>query len=470
MGGFALSLEPRSPALALLIAAPAAIVGVIAGVRPEFAIAASLAIAFLIIVAVDLTLGLACFAALTFLEQAAVGGPALSFAKVAGVALALSWLATVATRRADSGNFVSSHPLAATIGLFFLGWVALSATWAEVPSKSLVLMISFGLNAVLFLIVYSAVRTRDDAATVVTGFVAGVVLAATLGILKPPEVEAAGRISSTIGDPNELALLLIAGLMFSLVFSWLPGRRPLLRMLAVVAAALSTVALFLTVSRGGLIALAVVLLLSIVITGRWRPHAAAAAVAIAVASVGYFATIAPDTATDRLELLTEGQSRTNEGRASIWEIGWRMFEENPARGVGGGQFQTASIHYLLEPGSIARTDQVVDYPAAAHNTYLGVLAELGIVGGIGFAAIIGFSLWCAGRAIRLARRIGDQQIEALAVGTTLALVAMLVGSFFLSNEYSKQLWLLMALTPALLGVAQRQAAALSEVRATPSAG
>lgn len=467
MGGSALLIESRSPLLALMVAAPAALVGVVAGVRPEFAIAASLAIAFVIIVFADLTLGLACFAALTFLEQAAVGGPALSFAKVAGLALALSWLATVATRPAGSENFATAHPMAAAMGLCFLGWVALSTTWAELPEKSLAALSSFALLAPLFLIVYSAVRTRDDVITVITGFMAGVVLAATLGILKPPAVEAEGRISSTIGDPNELALLLIAGVMFALVFMWLPGRHPLLRLFGTVTAALATYGLFLTVSRGGLIAFAVALLVSILIAGRWRPKALAAVAVIIAVAVGYFTTIAPDTATERLEILTEGQSRANEGRSTTWQVGWRMFEDNPGRGVGAGQFQTASIHYLLEPGAISRSDQIVDRPAVAHNSYLGLAAELGLVGVIGVVAIIAFALSCLARAIRLARRIGDQEIDVLAVGTTLALVAMLVGSFFLSNEYSKQLWLLLALGPALLGVVRREAAAMSAESASP---
>lgn len=454
----ALRFEPRSAAVAFLIAAPAAAVGLIAGIRPEFAIAASLAIAFLIVVIADLTLGLACFTALTFLEQAAVGGPALTFAKVAGVVLALSWLATVATRPERTGNFVAAHPAAAIVGVGFLTWVALSATWADDPSKALAVLSSFALNAVLFLIVFSAVRTRDDGVVVIAGFVAGMILAAVVGILNPPSIEAAGRIGSTVGDPNELALLLIAGLVFVLVFNWLPGHHPLLRVFGTLAAVLAVLAFFLTVSRGGIVALAVTLLVSVVISGRWRPKAVAATAVVLVATVGYFATVAPDSATERLEILTEGQASA-EGRSTTWEIGERMFTANPILGEGAGQFQEASIHYLFEPGAINYSDQVVDRPAVAHNSYLGPFAELGLVGGLGFLSIITFSLWCAGRAIRTARAIDDQQLEVLAIGVTLAMTAVLVGSFFISNEYSKQLWLLMAMGPALLGVAQRTRAA-----------
>ena len=34
----------------------------------------------------------------------------------------------------------------------------------------------------------------------------------------------------------------------------------------------------------------------------------------------------------------------------------------------------------LEPGTTYRTDRVIDNPAVTHNSYLGPLAEIGIVG------------------------------------------------------------------------------------------
>ena len=57
-----------------------------------------------------------------------------------------------------------------------------------------------------------------------------------------------------------------------------------------------------------------------------------------------------------------------------------MFEDNPIRGVGLGSFEKSSIHYVLEPGTLARSDQIIDSPKVAHNTYLRSLAELGVVG------------------------------------------------------------------------------------------
>ena len=94
------------------------------------------------------------------------------------------------------------------------------------------------------------------------------------------------------------------------------------------------------------------------------------------------------------------------GRVDIWTVGWRMVEHNTLNGVGSGNFSTSSIHYLLEPGVIKRDDFIVSTPKVAHNTYLQILAELGVVGFVLWITILGFSLVCAFKEHRAAARAG----------------------------------------------------------------
>jgi O-antigen ligase len=142
------------------------------------------------------------------------------------------------------------------------------------------------------------------------------------------------------------------------------------------------------------------------------------------------------------------------GRTDVWTVGWRMVEHDPWRGVGAGNFANSSIHFLLRPGSIKRTDFIVDTPKVAHNMYLEVLAELGIPGLALFLAILGFSLLCIVRAARSFKRSGDVTLEILSRAIFVALVGILASDFFGSREYSKQLWLLLSLGPAILAMAQ----------------
>ncbi len=165
------------------------------------------------------------------------------------------------------------------------------------------------------------------------------------------------------------------------------------------AATVCMLTLFLTSSRGGLVALGVALIAAVVLGGRRRGTMLVAAFGAVLVTVFYFATIAP---TDVRERVTHPEGGT--GRVDIWTVGWRMVEHNTIHGVGSGNFSTSSIHYLLEPGVIMRDDFIVSTPKVAHNTYLQILAELGVVGFALFLTILGFSLVCASKAHRVAAR------------------------------------------------------------------
>jgi O-antigen ligase len=210
--------------------------------------------------------------------------------------------------------------------------------------------------------------------------------------------------------------------------------------------------LFLTLSRGGLVALGASLLAAIVIAGRWRGRVIVLTLLALIGCVTYFAAFAPLEARQRVTTVQGGTGRTD-----VWTVGWRMVQNDPWRGVGAGNFANSSIHFLLQPGSIKRTDFIVDTPKVAHNMYLEVLAELGIPGLALFLAILGFSLLCIVRAARSFKRSGDVTLEILSRAIFVALVGILASDFFGSREYSKQLWLLLALGPALLAMARWRA-------------
>jgi O-antigen ligase len=119
------------------------------------------------------------------------------------------------------------------------------------------------------------------------------------------------------------------------------------------------------------------------------------------------------------------------------------------------------VHFLLQPGAIARADFIVDTPKAAHNTYLGIMAELGVVGLVLFLIILGFALTTTVKAMRAFARQNDTKMEIISRALFVALIGLLAAAFFGSREFSKQLWMLMALGPALLAMAENQLAGFS---------
>src|SRR5439155_13641732 len=212
--------DTRAWTLPAALFATAAAVGALAGVDPKLGIAAAMGLAFVTIVMADLSVGLCLYALFAFLNIVPnIGGSFLSFDKVAGALLAVSWLATVASSKEVRRAFISSHPQFFAILTFFLGWVVLSLTWAEQPSHGLEVASRYVLSAFLFLIVFTAVRTRQHVRWLLGAFVAASTLSGAYGLVVPPPVTEEDRLAGTIGEPNQLAAVLVAGLVIALALA-----------------------------------------------------------------------------------------------------------------------------------------------------------------------------------------------------------------------------------------------------------
>jgi O-antigen ligase len=437
------------PVALALVALP---VGLLAGYQPELAIALALGLAFLLIVFSDLADGVVLFTLIIFFET--IPGASVSITKVAGALLALAWLATLATRGDARADFLRQHPVITAILVSFLAWAALSASWSEQPSAAVDAVFRLSLNAVLFLVVFTAIRTPRDATRVFAAFVIGATAAALIAVLTgtgPVAYGQSARISGASENANELASTLVASLALALGLLFAARRSPVLRLCAAAGAAIALTGIVLTVSRSGLVALGIAAIAAIVFAGRWRPRVILISVGVALSAVVYFATIAPEASRQRITELKGGT-----GREDIWTVAWRMFEAHPTRGVGAGNFSTSSIHYLLAPGALTRSDFIVDTQKVAHNAYLETLAELGVVGLTLLAALIVSLLACAFKAIREFQRKGKVQMEILARANLVALIGLMAALFFGSDEYKKQLWLLLAMAPTLLAIARAE--------------
>jgi O-antigen ligase len=443
-------LPNRLLAAALLTAA--LLVGVLAGYSPPLAIGLTLGVVFLVLTVANLTVGVCIFAVLSFLDTVLPVQGTLSAPKLLGLTLMLSWLALVTAGERAHRERIFSHPAFLFVLLLVVGWSLLSATWAEHPTAAIEAFTRYLPNAMLFLIVFAAVRTREQLLWVVGAFVIGAFLSGVYGLVVPPPAEDFGRLAGAGGDPNETAAAMVAGLALATALGVAARGKPLVRLACVAAGVICMLALFLTSSRGGLIALAVALIAAVFLGGRRRGTMLVAALGAILVTVFYFATIAPADVRERV-IHPEGGT----GRVDIWTVGLRMVKDNAIHGVGSGNFTTSSIHYLLEPGVLLRDDFIIDTPKVAHNTYLQILAELGIVGFALFMTILLFSLVCAFKAHRVAAAAGDRELDIIARATVVALVALFSAYIFVSRDYGKQLWLLLALCPVMLELARREA-------------
>jgi putative inorganic carbon (hco3(-)) transporter len=445
-----------TPAATLL--ATAVLVGVLAGVDPKYGLAAVIGLGFVAIVLSNLALGLCLFAVATFLDVLPFGGAAVTFAKAAGFLLLMSWLAKQAEGGERRGELFEVHPVFTYVVVAFLAWVAASMVWAEDPSAAFSATYRYALNMVLFLIVFAAIRTERAVTWIASAFLFGALISAAYGLAFPAQ-DSGGDIARLGGagtDPNELAAILVAGLVLAAAF-FIGDNPPFLRGIALAVMPLCAMGVLFSFSRTGLVALAVALIGSVAFGGRWRWSALALLLVITVGMTTYLVAFADPQARDRVTKLDGGT-----GREDIWAVGARMIRDNPIDGVGGGNFPVSSVHYLLEPGALQRAEFIVDTPKVAHNMLIDVWAELGLVGFTLFLGILAFSVSCTARAAWAFSRVGNDRMELLARAFFIGQLAYLSGGLFLSQQYSKQLWLLLALGPALLEVARSAEEAAEE--------
>ena len=106
-------------------------------------------------------------------------------------------------------------------------------------------------------------------------------------------------------------------------------------------------------------------------------------------------------------------------RGEIWENTWTMIRRNPLMGVGLGAYETAYPIYARENGMQGVT-------AEAHNDYLQILADAGVIG----AMLALWFIWTLFRAIARGVRASDPLMAAIALGGGAGLFGLLVHSLF----------------------------------------
>jgi O-antigen ligase len=446
---FTQRLEGRNLLLVAFGLAISLIIGVVAGIQPRYGVAAALGLTFAGAVLANVTVGVVMFTLLSFLEVVNAGSGAVSFIKLAGLIVFLSWFAAQTTRSRSGGasrSLLASSPVLCAGVVAFVTWSGMSVAWAVRSGTAFSSTYRFLLDVLLFPIVFGAVRRREHLVWVMGAFVAGAVISAMIGLLQ----SGGARLAGGIGDFDGEAALLVAALTLDVGLIAALPRGSAARSLAFLGAVVMGVALLDTGSRGGVVALATVLVAAVLFGGRWRGRAAVVALLVAVLVPFYVVALAPSGAVQHLN------SGSSTGRTDLWRVGLKMWEANPVAGVGSGNFASAAIDYVETSGPLSRADIIVDVPHVAHNTYLEILDELGVPGLLAFLTIAIASIASALRAARLYERAGDKTFELVSRSLALAVIALLAADFFITNEYEHLLWLLLALPAALLAVARAE--------------
>jgi len=237
---------------------------------------------------------------------------------------------------------------------------------------------------------------------------------------EPPRIRGLGLMH----DPNDLAMGMVVAL--GLIGGTWKARLQIRNLFLAAAAGALAYGIFLTRSRGGAVALVVVL---------WRFAAGRigrvpALVLLVALSIG---AMAFDFGGRSLSLRPDESAS---GRLVAWAEGLEMLKAQPILGVGYGQFLD---HHTL----------------TAHNSLVLCFAETGLLGCFFWIGLFVVTLL---ELHRLKNLPGDEAFDGIvrqwAEGLQLALVGFMTAAFFLSRTFVPTLYLIIGLSAALAAIAR----------------
>jgi O-antigen ligase len=251
-------------------------------------------------------------------------------------------------------------------------------------------------------------------------------------------------------DPNYEALSLVMTVPLAI---WLTryDDRDLWKWAGRICTPILAFAVFVSQSRGGVLALFVMAALAWVNSQRKTRLM----VGFAAAAAFMFA-IAPAQMIKRLQQIQfVGQAETGaevstRARVELARAGIHMMEAHPVFGIGLGQFKAVEYHY--NPLLIS----VEPNPHIAHNTYVQLGAEGGIPTLALYLAILAVTLATCRSAQKLPGVPDD--IAALALSFQIGLIGIMVAEIFLTAQYVKEIWVFISLAPNLYAISLHAAA------------
>jgi O-antigen ligase len=446
---------PLSPGLVKVAAVSAAfVIGISLGVRTGAGVGLVAALLYVPLALTNLPLALALWLPIVFVMRIGI----VPLAPIVGLLLlALALLGTLRTRDgAERAALRTASPQLGALALLLV-WLLLSASQAGDPGRSLDDALQWMLAGLVFVVVVGGAATGRSARWVATAFVLGSVGSVLIGVVAP-DVQIASsaletasqadrsRLSGGSGDPNYLAAGIVPALV--LLAGLVRRGRSLANLGLLVGAGILTLGLAATESRGGLVAAVVAIVAAFAFFRGRRPQVVILVALLIGLAAGWFSVY--PSALERFTTFDEGGT----GRTELWGVAWEMARDHPIGGVGLNNFVLESKDYVRRPGGLEFVELIAERPRVAHNVYLQLLAETGVVGLALFLALLFLCVRAAWLAAGTFDARGDPELAALSRSVIVAVAAAATASLFISNGTDWRLWVLIGLGPALLAAAR----------------
>jgi O-Antigen ligase len=426
--------------LAGLASVVALTLGTAVTIDPTAAILIALAAALVPMIALRPAALLPLLVATVFLSIVAVGG--ITIGRL--IAPIAAFVAVAALARGTT-----SLPLEAPLawaGAFAL-WALASGFWTADIGGTVFQLSSLAI-ALAYMFAFATLLASEAALRVLLFTISGVALAVGIVAILTAQVRAEG----ISGDANEFAAVELVALPLVIVLAATarPGVR---RLFAYAVVGVIVLAVFASLSRGGIVTLALVMALVLIVPARTffhtRRQKAVVIICIVAALFAAYkssgAALAP-----RIDAVFAGEDATASGRLNAWKAAWTSIHERPLLGLGYGAFDPSANELMLRTSGVDLSNQRLRPGGLkAHSTYIGLIAELGILGIILFLGLLVSTARLLLRVARTAREREEWFLARCATALAISLAGWCVSSLFLSADTARTLWIIVGLSLAL---------------------
>ncbi|MUL17153.1 O-antigen ligase family protein [Aliivibrio fischeri] len=265
-----------------------------------------------------------------------------------------------------------------------------------------------------------------------------------IGLVEETRVTIGRELGSMLGDPNDLALVLMFPTSFAvglLVTHQLPWHQ---RLIGFIAIPILFWAIIATQSRGGLLGIMAVF----GIYGLQRIKSKALLLSIAILAGGILFAVAGISDRASGGSAEAGVDASAMGRLYAWEAAFKMALANPLTGVGLDNFYSNYFYYSPHWDGLNH---------AVHSTWFGVLAETGFLGLSIFIALIVVLIKNANHTLQSVKAVKDRIDPAIytsAQAVFAGLMGTIVSGTFLTQGFNWPIYILAALVVAVGKTAQ----------------
>jgi len=228
------------------------------------------------------------------------------------------------------------------------------------------------------------------------------------------------------------------------------------RIAALACLALLLTSMVLTLSRAGLLTIAVLAVVAAVTRSGRRARLVMLGAAVVA---GVIVSRVPPVAARLAHQLDPNYSEsTLAGRLQIWRDTLRMLREHTIFGAGLRSYTTVVRRYV-DRGEVPQLH--------AHDVWLAMWSEVGLLGLVAFAALVAILLWRGWRGFATASGVFRSVLWGTSAGFVVIVVHGVFDTTYLKNDFSVEFWMLAALEiAALAAIAKTRGKTRGKTRAT----